>query len=219
MEKLIKGIHHFTNEIFATKRELFENLARGQNPDVLFITCSDSRVDPQLITQTDPGDLFMVRNIGNLVPVCSAGENGTGAAIEYALAVLKVKHIVICGHSHCGAMRALLDPEGLSELPSVCDWLGYAHETRRIINENYSHLDYEQQLNIAVQENVLVQLENLRTHKHVAAALDSGKLDVQGWVYKIQTGDVFIYNPDKSQFLAHSQFGQLMLSGSCNSAA
>jgi carbonic anhydrase len=209
MEKLIKGVHHFASKIFASKKELFEHLALGQRPDVLFITCSDSRVDPQLITQADPGDLFTLRNIGNLVPTGCNGDKGVGAAIEYALAFLEVKHIVVCGHSHCGAMRALIDPDGLTDLPFVSTWLSHAEETRRIIQDNYKGLEPEQLLNIAVQENVLVQLENLRSYPSVADAIERGDLTLQGWVYKFESGEIFIYHPEQAQFLSHTAFGEL----------
>ncbi|MCC7531683.1 MAG: carbonic anhydrase, partial [Candidatus Melainabacteria bacterium] len=200
MQKLIKGIHHFTNEIFASKKELFELLALGQYPEVLFITCSDARVDPQLITQAEPGDLFMLRNMGNLVPDCRAEEKVAGAAIEYALKVLRVRQIVVCGHSHCGAMKGIVDPDLLQDLPAVADWLKHAEQTRRILMSNYQTLDNAQLLNIATQENVLVQLENLRSYPAVAAAINKGELVVQGWVYKIETGEIFIYHPENSQF-------------------
>ena len=220
MQKLIKGIHHFTNEIFASKKELFEILALGQYPDALFITCSDARVDPQLITQAEPGDLFMLRNMGNLVPGFGAEEKVAGAAIEYALKVLGVRQIVVCGHSHCGAMKGIVDPALLQDLPAVADWLKHAEQTRRILKQNYSHLQSSQLLNIATQENVLVQLENLRSHPSVAAAISNGDLAVQGWVYKIETGEIFIYHPENSQFLPYAEFERLALPQCCfNSVA
>lgn len=220
MQKLIRGIHHFTNEIFASKKELFELLALGQYPEVLFITCSDARVDPQLITQADPGDLFMLRNMGNLVPAFWADEKVAGAAIEYALKVLGVKQIVVCGHSHCGAIKGIVDPELLQDLPTVAEWLTHAEQTRRILTQNYSHFDTAQLLNIATQENVLVQLENLRSYPTVAAAINKGDLVVQGWVYKIETGEIYIYHPENSQFLPHAEFERLSVPECCfNSAA
>jgi carbonic anhydrase len=219
MQKLIKGIHHFTNEIFASKKELFELLALGQYPDVLFITCSDARVDPQLITQAEPGDLFMLRNMGNLVPDCRAEEKVAGAAIEYALKVLRVRQIVVCGHSHCGAMKGIVDPDLLQDLPTVAEWLKHAEQTRRILMSNYQNLDNAQLLNIATQENVLVQLENLRSYPAVAAAIDEGNLVVQGWVYKIETGEIYIYHPENSQFLPHAEFERLTLPQCCLDSA
>ena len=118
MQKLVQGIHHFQRNIFSSQRELFERLAVGQNPDALFITCSDSRINPNLITQTEPGELFIVRNAGNIVPPYGASEGGEAAAIEFAVVGLGVKDIIICGHSQCGAMKGLLDPKSLDGLPA-----------------------------------------------------------------------------------------------------
>ena len=122
MQKLIKGIHQFQSNHFASQRELFERLAHGQYPEALFITCSDSRINPNLITQSEPGDLFILRNAGNIIPPSGAGQGGEGATIEFAVAGLGVQNIVICGHSHCGAIKGLLEPESLRDMPSVVAW-------------------------------------------------------------------------------------------------
>lgn len=201
MEKLVNGVHHFQKNLFSSQRELFEELARGQKPETLFITCSDSRIVPNQFTQTDPGELFILRNTGNIVPPYGAANGGEGATIEYAVAALGVKHIIVCGHSHCGAVTALLNPGSTDELPAVNAWLSHAESTRRIVRDAYKDLSPEGRLSAAIQENVLCQLENLRTHPSVASALAMGKVHLHGWVYKIQTGDVFAYEPEKGQFL------------------
>jgi len=201
MQKLIQGLHHFQANVFSSQRELFERLAHGQSPDALFITCSDSRINPNLITQTEPGDLFILRNAGNIIPPYGAANGGEGATIEYAVAVLGVRDIIVCGHSHCGAMKALLELESLGELPAVRHWLTHAEATRRIAKENYEHLCGGPLVTAAIEENVLVQLENLRTHPAVAAALSRGRLNLHGWVYKIETGEVFTYQPEQEQFV------------------
>jgi carbonic anhydrase len=201
MLKLITGLHHFQSEIFLSHKELFERLAHGQNPDALFITCSDSRINPNLITQTNPGDLFILRNAGNIIPPYGAANGGEGATIEFAVAGLGVKDIIVCGHSLCGAMKGLLYPEELRDLPTVSAWLCHAEATRRTVKENYTDLSGEQLLNVTIQENVLVQLENLRTHPAVAARLSRGQLNLHAWTYKIETGEVFSYQPDEGQFL------------------
>ncbi len=201
MLKLIKGLHHFQSEIFLSQKDLFERLAKGQNPDALFITCADSRINPNLITQTNPGDLFILRNAGNIVPPYGAANGGEGATIEFAVSALGVKDIIVCGHSHCGAMRGLLHPEELTEMPAVATWLSHAESTRRTVKENYTDLNDEELLNITMQENVLAQLENLRTHPAVAARLAGGNLNLHAWSYKIETGEVFSYQPDEGQFL------------------
>lgn len=201
MLKLITGLHHFQSEIFLSHKELFERLAHGQNPDALFITCADSRINPNLITQTNPGDLFILRNAGNIIPPYGAANGGEGATIEFAVAALGVKDIIVCGHSHCGAMKGLLHPEELRDMPTVSAWLSHAAATRLTVKENYSNLNDEQLLNVATQENVLVQLENLRTHPAVSARLSRGQLNLHAWTYKIETGEVFSYQPDEGQFL------------------
>jgi carbonic anhydrase len=201
MQKLIEGLHQFQTSIFSSQRELFERLARGQRPETLFITCSDSRINPNLITQTNPGELFILRNAGNIIPPYGAANGGEGATVEYAVAVLEIKDIIVCGHSHCGAMQALLNPDGLADLPQVAAWLSHAEATRRIMKENYGHLEGAARVTATVEENVLVQIENLRTHPAVAARLSRGELALHGWVYKIETGEVFAYDPDKGQFL------------------
>lgn len=200
MQKLIDGIHQFQSSIFGQHRELFQRLANGQTPETLFITCSDSRINPNLITQTEPGDLFILRNAGNIIPPYGAAHGGEEATVEFAITALGVKEIVLCGHSHCGAIKGLLHPESLSEMPSVKTWLGHAEATRRIVAEKYVDRKGAAQLTTAIEENVLVQLENLRTHPAVAARLSSGKLRLYGWVYKIETGEIFSYDPTKGQF-------------------
>ena len=201
MQKLIEGIHHFQSNLLSPQRELFERLADGQHPDALFITCSDSRINPNLITQTQPGELFILRNAGNIIPPHGAANGGEGATIEFAVAGLGVQDIIVCGHSHCGAMNGLLHPESLKDLPAMTAWLSHAEATRRIMREKYFDRMGAAQLTTAVEENVLVQLENLRTHPAVAARLARGKLKLHGWVYKIESGKVFAYDPQQGQFV------------------
>ncbi|MCC7083977.1 MAG: carbonic anhydrase [Pirellulales bacterium] len=202
LQELISGIHQFQHQIFAGERTFFEQLAEGQSPKVLFITCSDSRVNPNLITQTKPGDLFILRNIGNIVPpfTPNTADGATAAAVEYAVTQLNVDSIIVCGHSRCGAVEGLLNKEGLKTMPSVAGWLAHGESARRIVEENYKTLTNEQRLNIAVQENVLCQAENLRTHPAVAVRTSRGNLQIHAWVYKLETGQVFAYSPEVGQF-------------------
>ncbi len=203
MQKLIEGIHHFQQNIFDNQKALFARLVKGQQPLALFITCSDSRIDPNLLTQTQPGELFIMRNAGNIVPPYGIQTGGEAGTIEYAVSVLKVKDIIVCGHSMCGAMVGVLHPEQLEGLTAVQKWLANADATARIIKENYSHIvDDKERLTAAVEENVLVQLENLRTHPSVAVALSKGELKIHAWVYKFETGQVFSYDPHEGQFTA-----------------
>ena len=187
MQKLVDGVHAFQAQYFARHRDLFQKLAeRGQRPEALFITCSDSRVVPNLITSTEPGDLFLVRNVGNIVPHISL-PGGTAAAIEYAVEVLGITDVIVCGHTPCGAIQALLDPASMDKLPFVKRWLAQNERVRDIVTERYAHLDDAGRLTAAVEENVLVSLENLRAFPFVAERLAKGTLTMSGWVYKIES--------------------------------
>ncbi|MCA9004904.1 MAG: carbonic anhydrase [Planctomycetaceae bacterium] len=202
MQKLVDGIHEFQRNYFSRDQKLFETLADGQNPLALFITCSDSRINPNYLTQTKPGELFILRTAGNIVPSYGTVHGGEAATIEYAVSALKVKDIIICGHSHCGAMAGLLDPNLVQEMPAVKSYLEHAESTRRIVNENYSHLtDPQKRLILTVEENVLVQIKSLKTHPSVAAAVSRGELKLHAWVYKFETGEVYNFNPDVGQYV------------------
>ena len=200
MEKLVKGFLKFRTEVFGKKKELFTRLSENQAPRALFITCSDSRVDPTLLTQTDPGELFILRNAGNMVPPYGSMQGGSTATIEYAMAVLKTPHIIVCGHTDCGVMRALLHPEEVHDLPAVKEWIGQAETTRRLMHEHYTNLKGSNRLIKTTQENVRSQLDHLRTHPSVAVLLRQKKVDLHGWVYSISTGDVWVYDFDSEQF-------------------
>ena len=206
MQKLIEGIHQFQNESFLPLEGLFQRLAKGQSPETLFITCSDSRIDPGLLTQCQPGDLFILRNAGNIIPPHGAGNGGEAATIEFAVSALGVKDIIICGHSHCGAMQGLLHPEQIASLPAVSSWLSHAETTRRIMRDNYGHLDGNRLLTATVEENVLVQLENLKTLPAVGSRMVRGDLHLHGWVYKIETGEVFAYDVTTAQFVKLAEY-------------
>lgn len=201
MQKLVHGVHHFQNTAFSSHRELFERLSRGQNPETMFITCSDSRINPNLLTSTGPGDLFILRNAGNLIPPEGSGWGSELATIEYAVAALGVKDIIVCGHTDCGAIKALLEPDAVQALPAMGHWLQHASDTRHIVQQNYPELTGQAQHHIAVQENVLVQLDHLRTHPAVAARLEDGTLHLHGWVYHLGTGKVFAYDIAEDEFL------------------
>lgn len=201
MQKLVKGIHSFRQGYFATHRQLFEQLATaGQTPETLFITCSDSRVVPNLITNAAPGELFIVRNVGNVVPRTDL-PGGTAAAIEYAVEVLGVENVIVCGHTQCGAMQAILNPERVENLTYLKRWLRQTEDVRRIIEERYADLDAEARLTAAVQENVLSQLENLREYPFVAERLESHALHISGWVFDLARGQVFDYDPQSCEFV------------------
>ncbi|GBQ24858.1 carbonic anhydrase [Acetobacter estunensis NRIC 0472] len=189
---LLRGVEHFNTHIFPEKQELFRELAKGQAPSTLFIACADSRVSPGLITQTDPGNLFILRNIGNIVPAYGEMLGGVSSAIEYAVAGLGVSNIIVCGHSNCGAMTALLDPDPskLAKMPTVQSWLRNA-EAARAVTLAGSDAGPPTVRNLA-EQNVLLQISHLRTHPSVAAALARNELTLQGWFYDIGTGEVLV---------------------------
>ncbi len=201
MQKLVKGIHSFRNGYFASHRQLFEQLATsGQKPETLFITCSDSRVVPNLITDAAPGELFIIRNVGNVVPGADL-PGGTAAAIQYAVEVLNVENIIICGHTQCGAVQAILNPEATEKLAYVKRWLAQTERVRKVIEERYADLGPEERAIAAVQENVLHQLENLRAYPFIAERLEAGKIAISGWVFEIARGEIYDYDPATCEFL------------------
>jgi carbonic anhydrase len=201
MKKLIRGHQSFRETYAAQNRELLEEMSHGQKPRVLFITCSDSRIDPNLITQAGIGELFVIRNAGNLIPPFGAANGGEGAAVEYAIAALGIEQVIVCGHSHCGAMKGLLQIGNLEEkMPLVYDWLRHADATRRLVQENYSQYSGDQLLEITIAENVLTQIENLKTYPVVHSKIYQGKLSIYGWVYHIETGEVLAFDPETHEY-------------------
>ncbi len=201
MRKIFEGLHRFRSDVFTAERELFERLAKGQNPELLFITCSDSRIVPNMVTQTPPGSLFILRNAGNIVPPFGQGELSQAGTIEFAVTKLGVKDIVVCGHSHCGAVKGLLDPSILEDAPLVKEWLRFGETTRRIITENYQHLSGAELQRMATQANILVQLNSLKTHPSVASKLAQKAISLHGWYYEFETGEVTFYHPERERFV------------------
>ncbi|KAF0185117.1 MAG: carbonic anhydrase [Nitrospirae bacterium] len=203
MEKLYKGIHHFREGFFSDEKEFFQRISESQSPEVLFITCSDSRVDPNLVTQSRPGELFIVRNVGNIIPPHDAirDKNSVAAALEFAVLVLKVKDIVVCGHSNCGAVRAIFaDPKQLERCTHLLNWLSLAEPLREIMRKYYDTKSHEAFVGIAEKENVLLQIENLGTYPFISDALSAGTLRLHGWYYDIGSGQIRSYNPGTESF-------------------
>lgn len=202
MKKLIRGLREFKASYYCRYQELFKQLSHGQNPRVLFITCSDSRVDPNLITQAGLGELFVIRNAGNIIPPFGATNGGEGASIEYAVQALDIRQIIVCGHSHCGAMKGLMKLDKLrEEMPLVHDWLKYAEATRRLVQDHYSHYEGEELLEILTAENVLTQIENLRTYPVIRSKLYEGQLSIYAWIYHIETGEVLAYDAENHAYV------------------
>jgi carbonic anhydrase len=183
--RLASGIEKFQTRVYPQMKRDFNELRSGQSPETLFITCSDSRIDPNLVTQTKPGELFVIRNAGNIVPRPGTGELSVEATIQYAVEVLKVKHIVVCGHSHCGAVNGLLNLDSLESLPSVRHWV---RKSERVLDRVQDR--GEGRFSEAIRENVLLQLEHLMEYPYVATAIEEGRMDLHGWVYHFETGRV-----------------------------
>ncbi len=203
MEKLYKGVHKFQKSYFKKEEDFFNRLSESQMPEVLFITCSDSRVDPNLVTQSKPGELFIVRNVGNIIPPYNAikDKNSVAAAIEFAAMELKVKDIIVCGHSNCGAMKALYKKdEDFASMPHLGDWLKIAMPVKEVINAFYPGLKGEPCHRITEEENILMQLGNIQTYPFVEELLKKGEVHLHGWYYDIGTGDIYAYNPNSGAF-------------------
>lgn len=201
MRKLVSGYKKFRAEVYPGRKEDFQRMATGQQPVALFITCSDSRIVPDMLMQAGPGELFICRNAGNIVPAHGDHNGGISATIEYAVRVLKVKHIILCGHSDCGVMHGLLHPERVSALPNVSSWLNYGARARAVVDaicEGQS--DTEKVMELAKQ-NVLAQVDNLKTHPSVAAAMAAGNLQLHAWVYQISDGEIHTWAEERKAFL------------------
>ena len=201
MPRFAAGVVQFQNNVYPEKKDLFEKLAKGQNPEALFIACSDARVETAMITQTEPGELFIIRNAGNIVPPHTRNAGGVTASIEFAVAALKVPHIVICGHTECGAMKGALNPDMVKDLPHVKEWLGYAKAAVDVVQAVGEKLTDQQRMTMLLEQNVMLQLQHLRTHPTVASQLAKGELQLHGWVYDIKTGDVNAYDEKQNKFL------------------
>ncbi len=201
MERILEGHKRFLTEVFPAQRQKFRLLADLQAPQWLFITCSDSRIVPDLILGAGPGDLFIARAIGNIVPVTGNDVDGCTATIEYAVEVLKVKHAVVCGHSDCGAIKAALDRKHLEKLPKAHRWLSHV-EGAFTHRQPMNSADGEHaELGSLIRGNVVAQLHNLRAQPSVARALMEGRLEVHGWYYDILSGRIERYDETERRFV------------------
>jgi len=200
-ERLLSGVRRFQRDIYPPRRAAYEQVAReGQSPHALFITCADSRIDPELITQSGPGEIFVSRNIGNLVPAYGVLSDGMSAIIEYGVAGLKVSQVVVCGHTDCGAMIGLLHTRKVANLPIVKSWLRNAGAALSHVGRGLGPLDEQLLLERLIEANVVLQLNHLKTHPSVAVRLSQGKLALSGWVYDIGRGSVSVYQDDLQRF-------------------
>jgi carbonic anhydrase len=200
-ERLIAGVLRFQQKVYPKQKLRYEELMReGQKPHTLFITCADSRIDPELITQSGPGEIFVCRNIGNLVPAYGEVLGGVSAIVEYALVALQVCHVVVCGHTDCGAMIGLLHPEKVTGMPTVSTWLRHGEAALSTVRARRMP-DDDDTLDRLTEEIVLLQLNHLRTHPSVAKSLAAGGLTLSGWVFDIGRGTVRIYDEDQQKYL------------------
>jgi carbonic anhydrase len=202
-KRLLAGVRLFQLKVYPKRKAEYQKLAHeGQKPHALFITCADSRIDPELITQSGPGEIFVSRNIGNVVPAYGQMLGGVSAIIEYAVAGLRVSQVVVCGHTDCGAMIGLLHPEKVAQLPTVKSWLRHGEAALSVVRSRNPAAEERSALEMLIEENVLLQLNHLRTHPSVAGRLAEGSLGLCGWVYDIGHGIVRVYDDERHRFLS-----------------
>jgi carbonic anhydrase len=201
MNPFAAGYRKFREEVYPGMEHRYRALAKSQKPHTLFITCADSRVVPSVFTQTEEGELFQCRVVGNLIPAHGNNAGGVTSAIEYAAMVLEVQHIIVCGHSDCGAMRAFSQPEKLAELKAVGEWIGHADSAIAMAKQQFWHLTGDEFLTALAKENVISQLQHLRTHPCVATRLRKGTLQIHGWYYDIGQGTIEQFDEATSSFV------------------
>jgi len=205
IEAIERGYLTFRDGYFEENRNLFEALAaKGQSPQVMIISCCDSRVEPSLIFGAEPGDLFVVRNVANLVPPYEPDSHyhGTSAALEFAITSLKVRHIIILGHEQCGGINALLSGAVDSETSFIGKWMSVAEEARQIVQKTHPDLPESQQQRALEHRSIVRSLQNLRQFPFISEAIDAGVLWLHGWHFDIGTGDLLAYDPETDQFKA-----------------
>jgi carbonic anhydrase len=202
LEKLKAGVRQFGEEVYPARAEVYRRAAsEAQRPHTMFITCADSRVEPNELLQAGPGEVFVMRNIGNVVPAYGEMLGGVSAAIEFAVKGLKVKHIAICGHTDCGAMKAMIHPESVKDMPTVTSWMTNARAALSVAETLHTKTDWRcDLLSVLTEQNVLLQLQHLKTHPSVAGAMATGDLTVSGWVYDIGKGRVSIADDGQRTF-------------------
>ena len=205
MYRLLRGFNEFRRSGYPQREELFTKLSQGQQPLALFITCADSRISPNLITNTDPGEIFVLRNAGNLVPEYGVGL-GEAATIEYAVKALQVKDIIVCGHSQCGAMSAVLNPQACEKPPAVAKWLADSQQLVERVRQRHGDVPDSEMLDRVIEENVVMQLESLAQHPSVREALDADEISLHGWVYSIGSGDVAVLDDQQQSFVTPEIF-------------
>ena len=202
MNELIGRVFHFEKMVFPNQSALYEQLTtNGQSPKALMISCADSRVVPEQIMQALPGDLFVCRNAGNIVPPFATANGGVSSTVEYAVAALGVRDIIVCGHSDCGAMNALVNPEKLEGMPNVAAWLRHSQAAHKVASESYPDVVGADRVRIMAMENIVAQLNHLRTHPSVAAGIARGEISLHGWFVDIHAGAILVLDGDTGRFV------------------
>lgn len=199
--RILHGVQQFQKQVYPKQREFFHTLAHRQSPAALFITCADSRIDPCLLTQAQPGDLFVCRVIGNVVPRYPESTGGVSATIEYAVGALAVPDVIVCGHTDCGVMKGVLHPQSVDSLPNVSAWLRHALPAREAVEHLKGPLNDAEFFMAVTERNVVEQLNNLKTHPSVAVRLEQNKVKLHGWVYHIARGAVTAYDTSLQRFV------------------
>lgn len=206
IHKLISGALAYRGEFQASRGE--SGAAAGpQRPFALFIACSDSRVVPEVLTKVEPGNIFVIRNAGNIIPSYGPTSGGVSASIEYGIGVLGIEHLIVCGHTDCGAMKAILQADNLGKMPAVEAWIRHSAAARHIVDAVLCDADDPTRLNALVHENVTCQLRNLQTHPIVAARIATGKLTIYGWVYDVASGGIDTFDVDRGAFVPLTEKG------------
>lgn len=205
LQQLKDGVRRFQAEVYPQQAEMFAQAASEKpSPHTLFITCADSRIDPVALTSSRTGEIFVTRNIGNMVPAYGEMLGGVSAVIEFAVSSLGVRHIVVCGHTHCGAMQALLDPESVAKMPTVKSWLHNAHAALSVAETLHERAagspNEHSMIDLLTEQNVLLQMQHLKTHPSVAGAIARDALTISGWIYSIGTGEVRVAVDGKRTF-------------------
>lgn len=210
MRKMLEGLRFYQSNVFDRRYRLFSQLVQQQKPGALFITCSDSRIDPELLTGSDPGDIFVIRNAGAIVPRFGACDGAVGAEVELGVNALGIRHIVVCGHTRCAAVRGILFPESVESMPTLASWLKNSRSD--LSEEELAATDRSVTAPLsAVERHVATQLENLKTHPYVAAAMQEGRLEIHGWIYHLENGAVTAYEAAQKQFLHFEMAYQSLL--------
>lgn len=199
---LLEGFKRFKQTYFGDDKKLYASMKEGQPAKTLMVACCDSRVDPAILTDCDPGDIFTVRNVANLVPPCEEDQHhhGTSSAIEYAVKALQVESIIVMGHANCGGIKGLWESDDLNDSQFIHRWVSIAQEAKEWVKVNHADDTHAQQLKACEQRSILVSLQNLMGFDFVRERVENGSLRIHGWYFDLAAGELLCYNPDSDSF-------------------